>query len=109
MRLALGDVRQSVRALRGEAPRPLLSAALADLAHSGEARPQVTVEVSGDQDGYGTLELTSLYRAAQEGVTNARRHARATPVTVVLRLADDAARLVVTDDGRDSRPPEWAP
>ncbi|RZB13591.1 hypothetical protein StrepF001_43355 [Streptomyces sp. F001] len=74
-----------------------------------EARPQVTVEVSGDQDGYGTLELTSLYRAAQEGVTNARRHARATRVTVVLRLADDATRLVVTDDGRDSRPPEWAP
>jgi signal transduction histidine kinase len=33
-------------------------------------------------------------------VTNARRHARASRVTVALRLADEAARLVVADDGR---------
>ncbi|MEU2281906.1 sensor histidine kinase [Streptomyces sp. NPDC013178] len=100
VRLALGDVRQSVRALRAEAPRHTLAAALADLAHGGEAPPQVTVEVSGDENGYGTPELTALYRAAQEGVTNARRHARATRVAVVLRLAEDVAQLVVTDDGR---------
>ncbi|MGP4052455.1 sensor histidine kinase [Streptomyces sp. 2A115] len=104
VKLALGDVRQSVRALRGEAAHPALSAALAGLAHSGEARPRVTVEVSGDQDGYSAAELTVLYRAAQEGVTNARRHARATRVTVVVRLAEDAARLVVTDDGRGFAP-----
>lgn len=100
VRLALGDVRQSVHALRGEAARPALSAALAGLARDGGAPPRVTVEVSGDEDGYGTAELTALYRAAQEGVTNARRHARATRVTVVVRLAEDAARLEVTDDGR---------
>jgi signal transduction histidine kinase len=100
VRLALGDVRQSVRALRGEATHPTLSAALAGLAHSGTASPQVTVEVSGDEDGYSTAELTALYRAAQEGVTNARRHARAARVTVTVRLAADAARLEVTDDGR---------
>ncbi|MFG2028540.1 sensor histidine kinase [Streptomyces sp. NPDC048825] len=99
VRLALGDVRQSVRALRGEAAHPTLAAALAGLAHSGAASPRVTVEVSGDEDGYGTAELTALYRAAQEGVTNARRHARAARVTVTVRLAEDAARLEVTDDG----------
>ena len=109
VKLALGDVRQSVRALRGEAPRHMLAAALAELAdgvHGGEAPPRVTVEVSGEQDGYGTAELTALYRAAQEGVTNARRHARAMRVTVVLRLAEDVARLVVTDDGRGFTPDE---
>ncbi|MGI5194837.1 sensor histidine kinase [Streptomyces sp. CA-288835] len=100
VRLALGDVRQSVRALRDESAHPTLAAALAGLAHSGTASPRVTVEVSGDEDGYGTAELTALYRAAQEGVTNARRHARATRVTVTVRLAEDAARLEVTDDGR---------
>ncbi|GAB2998269.1 hypothetical protein GCM10023080_075310 [Streptomyces pseudoechinosporeus] len=104
VRLALGDVRQSVRALRGEAARPALSAALAGLARDGGAPPRVTVEVSGDEDGYGTAELTALYRAAQEGVTNARRHALASRVTVVVQLAGDAARLVVTDDGRGFAP-----
>ncbi|MES5823369.1 sensor histidine kinase [Streptomyces sp. RG80] len=107
VRLALGDVRQSVRALRSETPpHPTLAAALADLAHGGAVAPRVSVEVSGDQDGYGTAELTTLYRAAQEGVTNARRHARATRVSVVLRLAEDAARLVVADDGRGFTPAE---
>lgn len=104
VRLALGDVRQSVRALRDEATRPTLSAALAALAQDGVALPQVTVEVSGDEDGYGAVELTALYRAAQEAVTNARRHARASQVTVVVQLAGDAARLEVTDDGRGFAP-----
>jgi signal transduction histidine kinase len=102
--LALGDVRHSVRALRGEAAHPTLSAQLAGLAHGGEARPRVTVEVSGDEAGYGAAELTALYRAAQEGVTNARRHAQATRVTVAVQLAEDAARLEVTDDGRGFAP-----
>jgi signal transduction histidine kinase len=104
VRLALGDVRQSVRALRDEAARPALSAALAGLARDGGAPPRVTVEVSGDETGYGTAELTALYRAAQEGVTNACRHALASRVTVVVRLAGDTARLEVTDDGRGFAP-----
>lgn len=98
-KLALGDVRQSVRVLRGAPARPRLAVALADLAGDGGARPRVTVEVKGDEDGYGTAELTALYRAAQEGLTNARRHARASRVTVTLHLARDDARLVVADDG----------
>lgn len=104
VRLALGDVRQSVRALRDEATRPTLSAALAALAQDGAARPRVTVEVSGDEKGYGVAELTALHRAAQEAVTNACRHARASQVTVVVRLAEGAARLEVTDDGRGFAP-----
>ncbi|WP_149827589.1 sensor histidine kinase [Streptomyces tailanensis] len=104
VRLALGDVRQSVRVLRGETEPPALSAALAGLARDGGAPPRVTVEVHGDEDGYGAAELTALYRAAQEGVTNARRHALASRVTVVVRLAGNVARLVVTDDGRGFAP-----
>lgn len=104
VRLALGDVRQSVRALRDEATRPALSAALAALAQDGAAGPRVTVEVSGDEEGYGVAESTALYRAAQEAVTNACRHARASQVTVVVRLAGGAARLEVTDDGRGFAP-----
>ncbi|MFD9331376.1 sensor histidine kinase [Streptomyces sp. NPDC060065] len=99
VRLALGDVRQSVRALRDEAARPSLSVELAGLAEDSATPPRVTVEVSGDENAYGAAELTALYRAAQEGVTNARRHARASRVTVVVCLEREAARMVVTDDG----------
>ncbi|MEV0175303.1 sensor histidine kinase [Streptomyces sp. NPDC050803] len=108
--LALGDVRRSVRALRDEAARrPVLADELAGLARGdGAAGPRIVVEVSGDESGYGTAELTALHRAAQEGVTNARRHAGASRVTVTLRLAEDGARLVVADDGCGFAPQEVA-
>ncbi|MCT9077343.1 sensor histidine kinase [Streptomyces fulvoviolaceus] len=104
VRLALGDVRQSVRTLRDEAARPTLAESLASLAQAAGARPQVVVEVSGDGSGYGTAELTALYRAAQEGVTNARRHAEASWVKVTVQLFDEAAWLEVADDGRGFTP-----
>ncbi|MDH6589700.1 signal transduction histidine kinase [Streptomyces sp. SAI-133] len=106
VRLALGDVRQSVRALREEVPRPALSAAFAGWAREGGSGPRVTVEVTGEEDGYETAALTAMYRAAQEGLTNALRHARASRVSVDLRLTEDAARLTVTDDGRGFAPAE---
>ncbi|MCX5358448.1 sensor histidine kinase [Streptomyces sp. NBC_00124] len=98
VKLALGDVRQSVRALRDDA-RPSLSATLAGWAREGGSGPCVSVEVTGEEDGYGTAALTALYRAAQEGLTNALRHARASRVSVAVRLTEDTARLAVTDDG----------
>ncbi|WP_030667589.1 sensor histidine kinase [Streptomyces rimosus] len=101
---ALGDVRQSVQALRGEERHASLTAMLAGLARDGEARPRVTVQVEGSEDGYGPAALTALYRAAQEGLTNARRHAQASRVTVAVRLTEHAARLVVSDDGRGFTP-----
>ncbi|MEV5598807.1 sensor histidine kinase [Streptomyces sp. NPDC052496] len=101
---ALSDVRQSVRALRGEETHEPLTVLLAELARDDEAGPQVAVQVDGSENGYGPAQLTALYRAAQEGVTNARRHARASRVTVAVRLTADAARLVVSDDGRGFTP-----
>ncbi|MFC8342775.1 sensor histidine kinase [Streptomyces sp. NPDC057280] len=106
VRLALGDVRQSVRALREEAARPALSTALAGWVRQGGAGPRVSVAVTGEEDGYGTAALTALHRAAQEGLTNALRHARASQVSVDLRLAEDGARLTVADDGRGFAPAE---
>ncbi|MGP4009643.1 sensor histidine kinase [Streptomyces sp. 4N124] len=99
VKLALGDVRQSVRALRHEAARPSLSAALESWARDGDTGPCVTVEVTGDEDGYSTAELTALYRAAQEGLTNALRHAGASRVSVAVRLTEHGARLALADDG----------
>lgn len=99
VRLALGEVRQSVRALREEDSRPPLSSALAGWAREGGSGPRVTVAVTGEEDGYGTAVLTAVYRAAQEGLTNALRHAGASQVSVDLRLGEDTARLTVSDDG----------
>ncbi|MFK0257020.1 sensor histidine kinase [Streptomyces sp. NPDC090445] len=104
VKLALGDVRQSVRALREEPASPSLSAALAGLARGHGGRPLVTAEVEGDESGYGPAALTTLYRAAQEGLTNARRHARATRVSITVTLGTETARLVVVDDGRGFLP-----
>ncbi len=42
---------------------------------------------------------TVLYRVAQEALTNAVRHARASAVTVSLIQTDEEVQLLVTDDG----------
>jgi signal transduction histidine kinase len=43
---------------------------------------------------------TTLYRIAQEALTNVARHARARHVSVILERTDGEARLIVEDDGR---------
>jgi signal transduction histidine kinase len=96
---ALTDVRRSVRALRAEKAPFSLRDALADLARDA-GEPSVTVTVTGEPDRYDTAALTALYRAAQEGLTNARRHAGASAVTVSAAFDEAGARLVVADDGR---------
>ncbi|MFD9904334.1 sensor histidine kinase [Streptomyces sp. NPDC059063] len=107
---ALEEVRRSVRALRDEADPFSLASALTDLVrHTGTDRPRVTLDIAGqDQEtAYGTGPLTALYRAAQEALTNARRHADARHVTVSLEYGASDARLTVADDGRGL--PAYAP
>ncbi|WP_309117888.1 sensor histidine kinase [Saccharothrix sp.] len=92
-RRALEDVRRSVRALR----EPFrLSSALAELAKG----LKVDVECAGDESGYDPAVLLAVYRAAQEGITNALRHADARSVSVKVHCGQTGAELVVADDGR---------
>jgi signal transduction histidine kinase len=99
-RQALDDVRQSVRTLRAGAPAFRLSSALSELVRQvGAGRPSISLQVGGDESGYDESTLMTLYRAAQEGLTNARRHAQASTVTVNLALDATGAQLVVADDG----------
>jgi signal transduction histidine kinase len=113
-RQALREVRGSVAALRGDEP-PLaalrddeppapLSAMLAGLVPAGPGEPQVTVTVAGDEAALGAAVRTVLFRAAQEALTNVRRHSGARRVRVSVTLDDRAARLVVADDGRGFDP-----
>jgi signal transduction histidine kinase len=95
---ALDDVRRSVGALRTQdTPRPLAEA-LAALVANGQPAPALAVE--GPPRSLPSAVEHALFRAAQEGVTNLTRHARAQ--TAWLRLdfrAPDRVRLEVEDDG----------
>jgi signal transduction histidine kinase len=51
------------------------------------------------------VELT-LFRIAQEALSNVRRHAKATRVTTTVELADMAVRLRIEDNGIGFRPPK---
>lgn len=100
---ALTDVRRSVGALRaaptGNRPLP---AAIGNLV--AECRAMAGLEVQFDLVGLARplnlqIELT-LYRVAQEGLTNVRKHARAGRVEVVLTYANDKVGLSISDDGQ---------
>lgn len=95
---ALADVRRSVGLLRAGSAPFSLAAMLRELAH-GE-RPAVTVSVAGDEGGFPVEARLALYRVAQEGLTNIRRHAEADRAALTLQFAPGHALLQIRDDGR---------
>ncbi|MEV8639010.1 sensor histidine kinase [Streptosporangium sp. NPDC051023] len=104
-RRALEEVRQAVRALRAGTRPFSLSEALAELVgHAGDGRLAVTLDLVGQEDGYGAESLAALYRATQECLTNARRHGDAEHVSISVTFGESVARLVVTDDGKGFSP-----
>jgi signal transduction histidine kinase len=98
---ALAEVRRSVAALREPRATPPLAAALAVLAAESSAAGLPTeLEVAGAERRLPPEAEEPLFRAAQEGLTNVRKHAGATRARVRLDYADPATvRLEVTDDG----------
>ncbi|MFD2093483.1 sensor histidine kinase [Blastococcus deserti] len=99
---ALAEVRRSVAALRGPRATPPLADGLAALAADTSAAGVPTdVHVEGSVRTLPADAEECLYRVAQEGLTNVRKHAAASRARVVLDYRDTAAvRLEVCDDGR---------
>jgi len=96
-RLLLGEVRHIVGQLR-DARQVDLPRALRAL---GAATQQPWVEVQVEEGlVVDPLRAHTLYRCAQEALTNAVRHARATKVVVALSRAAGGLLLEVRDDGR---------
>lgn len=96
---ALDDVRRSVGTLRTDAARRPLAESLHALAQ--DAGMPVAVKISGEVRGLAPAVEHALFRAAQEGLTNVRKHAQAQGAEVALEfLADGRVTLVVSDDGR---------
>jgi signal transduction histidine kinase len=106
-RASLADARTLVWALRPEAiaaaglPAAIERVAAAATGHDG---PAIDVEITGPQRQlHPDVEIT-LLRAAQEALANARRHARASHVTVTLTYFADEVSLDVADDGCGFQP-----
>lgn len=103
-RLLLAEVRDVVSALRRDRAVDLVTALrrLADAA----PEPKIAITVPDGLDVPPRFAPV-LLRCAQEGVTNALRHARAATVHVILEPAtgNGGVRLVVRDDGRGAASP----
>jgi signal transduction histidine kinase len=99
---ALAEVRRSVATLRGPRRSPPLRAALAALTEEVSAAGVPTVlEVAGTERRLPAEAEESLFRSAQEGLTNVRKHAGAASARVTLTYGEDGTvRLAVRDDGR---------
>lgn len=97
-REGLLDIRRTVALLRSPS-RPLTEAvgSLADVSVLGS--PRVDVVVHGAPRPLTDSVEFALYRAAQEGTTNSRRHACASQVHITLIYGEERVRLLVEDDG----------
>ena len=106
---ALAEMRSLLAELRPPAPlatsrelletQGLVAALEAHLAVTSDA--QVTVEIDAARyRRQGFVEEHALYRIAQEAISNARKHAQATLITLTLVTARTGkTTLQVTDDG----------
>jgi signal transduction histidine kinase len=97
---ALAEIRRSVAALREPRSVPLPDA-LRELADEMSAAGVPTrLSLSGEARSLPAEAEESLFRAAQEGLTNVRKHAQASCAEVALDYSRPAAvRLEVRDDG----------
>lgn len=95
---ALDDVRRSVGTLRTDAARPPLPEALRTLAAHGEPVPDLVIQ--GPARPLPSAVEHALYRAAQEGLTNIRKHARASTSRLCLDFTQPASvQLELVDNG----------
>jgi len=97
---ALAEVRRSVKALREPRTTPPLPEALKALAaETSAAGVPAELTVSGTERELPDEQREALYRAAQEALTNVRKHAAAGRADVVLDFAESTVRVEVRDNG----------
>jgi signal transduction histidine kinase len=101
-RESLAESRRLVWALRPESlERDSLPDALSRLGREWSDQTGVAAEVvvTGQRTALHPEVEVTLLRAAQEGLNNVRRHARATAATITLSYLDDVVLLDVHDNG----------
>ncbi|MCP3997113.1 MAG: sensor histidine kinase [bacterium] len=100
----LEEMRSIVAILRNGAAPELAPnrgiTSIADLAQAVDGRPTVAVHLSGELDSLRPSVGATVYRLAQESVTNAIKHSRrATRIEVLVAADGDTVQLVVDDNG----------
>jgi len=97
---ALQDIRSSVGALRTQQELFSCSAAVTALVEQvGNSQFSIDLNIVGSEEGFSKRVLLTLYRAAQEGLTNIQKHARASNVHLRLAFDETEASLTLSDDG----------
>jgi signal transduction histidine kinase len=105
-RSSLAEARRSVWNLRQPTEAVALSAALYDAVQrlTVDTGAQVQFDVIGAPRRLSTEMEANLLRIAQEALTNASKHARASVIEVELRFERQHVFLRVRDDGRGFDP-----
>lgn len=105
VREGLREIRNSIATLRA-APlerRTLCGALLALVAESEAGGLTVKMEVRGTERELSAAAGLTLYRAAQEGLTNVRKHAGGASARLLLTYhSPDSVSLIVSDVGQGS-------
>lgn len=97
-RAALEEVRRSVGALRNGAEKPPLPKALRGLI--AECEGHVELSIHGPPRELPEAVEHAIFRTVQEGLTNARKHARASQLEIILDFSHPGSTsIVVQDDG----------
>jgi signal transduction histidine kinase len=106
-REAMAELRRLLEVLRGDEdlaagslePQPGCAALPALVERFRDSGLPVRLTVAGEPYPLPASLDLSVYRIAQESLTNALRHARATEAVVMLRYAPAAVEIAVSDDG----------
>lgn len=97
---ALQDVRRSVSALRAVEEVFAFIPAIAELVQRMQSEQfALAFQVTGSDQGYARQALLSLFRVAQEGLTNIQKHAAASAAQLEIDFGERAATLRLTDNG----------
>jgi signal transduction histidine kinase len=116
-RTAVNEMRQLLGMLRAADPDLDVEAPAVKEPQAGADRlPALIAEVNGEGLSVGFHQIgppvrlpetvsVSVYRIAQEALTNVRRHSTARSAHITLRYLGDAVELEVLDDGRPKHAP----
>ncbi|MFG1812585.1 sensor histidine kinase [Kribbella sp. NPDC049174] len=116
-RTAVNEMRQLLGMLRAADPDLDVEAPAAKAPQAGADRlPALIADVNGEGLSVGFHQIgqpvqlpetvsVSVYRIAQEALTNVRRHSTARSAHITLRYLGDSVELEVIDDGRPKHAP----
>lgn len=103
---AMQEVRRSVRTLREDAvEEPPLEKAIAHLVHDFQQGTGITISTQIEGETIICPQMSkALHRIIQEALTNIRKHAQATQVSIQLSTTSEQVNLMIQDNGRGFDP-----